>query len=208
MKTQKKLLFPLVILAYLLSSYFNMAVASCLNHADIKKCLQDLGSNGRDLKARGQGSGLTHQDETNIKHLGAVHIPNYKMIKSGAVSTLGFGFKKGKPGKPEHFDQKKPELILLNSLSGEKIRKCVGSACDVRDDYPLPPVSNRKRFDHIMVKNAITASKKPITITRKINGVDKEVTYLVTVQAVYEGSYCQTTFFGGLGYTYCFDRFW
>ncbi len=214
MKFKKKLLFPAVISACILGTYFNVAVAACNTHAERIQCQNDLKKHGRQLKVRGQGAGLPSNDEKEIRTLGNSKTPNYKMIKHGAVSALGVGFrKKNKPDmSPDHFDRTKPEIILLNSLSGEEIKACVGP-CVIKEDYPLPTRNDPDFIKHEMVKNAIEASRQgAIKINRQIgsgnNRKNKDVTYLVTVQAIYEGSYCQTTYYGGRGYQFCFDRFW
>ncbi|MEO1929453.1 MAG: hypothetical protein ABGX51_03670 [Gammaproteobacteria bacterium] len=206
MKNNKQKLFLLAVISCLSISYFNLAVAD-QTHSQRKKNQTDFEDYGQSLSLRAKGSiGLNASDERKIKELGgkrqnnkSTKTPHFPMVDKGAVSILGIGYQ-NKAGNSGKYDKTRPKLVLLESLSGAPVPRCSDPLCGIG------AITRGNPHEALMLENSITASKSPIKQTRIINGVEKEVTFFVVVEAVYEGSYCNTTYSGGSGYQTCYSR--
>jgi len=214
MKTHTKQIPFLTVMICIYVTFFNSAIAQQPQpHSQRTKNQQDFSVYGKKLKAKAQNSassgGLKHGDEQKINDLAKHNSPLFTMVNRGAVTASGIGFKGiPVPGQPDHYDRTNPELVLLDSLSGEPVNKCRTSSCGIG------AITQGNPHDALILSNALSASKKPISMKRevkiKVNGQDKvvvkDVTYFVVIKAVYDGSYCDTTYSGGFGYQTCYTR--
>jgi hypothetical protein len=118
------------------------------------------------------------------------------------------------------FDNKK--LVSLDPTTGQEVPIC-GSNQElfVNRDSDQNQLRNKGADTHHIehpcpttqivnasspLNEAIGISREPIKGTIRVEGIDKEATFLVTVTALYRGSHCVTTYSAGTQRTNCINK--